>query len=253
MNVLVLSQHGLSQHGLSQHGLSQHGLSQHGGWLLLGHLGQVPVQPDRGQARSWAVQELSRPEYQQARPGVVERALSWLVQRLDVLSLGTGAPPALALLGIALLVGGVCGYVIYRAGGLHPAARRRTQVLPATPTTAAGHRAAAAAHAAAGHWDLAVVERFRAIARELEERALLRPQPGRTAVELARDGGRALPNLAADLLVAARYFDDVSYGHLAVGQRAEIALRELDRQLQAAGQPHPEGQLRAARRQVAAP
>jgi hypothetical protein len=79
-----------------------------------------------------------------------------------------------------------------------------------------------------------VVERFRAIARELEERALLSPQPGRTAREVARDGGAALPELASDLLVAAHHFDDVSYGHLTVDRRADQALRDLDDRLRAA-------------------
>jgi hypothetical protein len=79
-----------------------------------------------------------------------------------------------------------------------------------------------------------VVERFRAIARELEERALLSPQPGRTAREVARDGGKALPELAADLLVAAHHFDDVSYGQLNVDRRVDQTLRDLDERLRAA-------------------
>jgi hypothetical protein len=195
-------------------------------------LAVVPVQPERDQARSWAVQELSRREYQEARPSLVERALTWLGDVLDRVDFGTGAPPGLGLLALGLLVAGVAIYAVRRAGGLHANARRRAEaVLPAGRSTAAEHRAAAERHAQAGDWDLAVVERFRAIAREFEERALLRPQPGRTAVEVARDGGAVLPELAADLLAAARWFDDVSYGHLSVGRPADLALRELDDRL----------------------
>ena len=198
-------------------------------------LADVPVNPDRDLARQWANQELAKHEYQAAKPGLVERAIQWILDRLDQIQVSGGAPSGLGLVVVTALIVAVVGYVIYRAGGLPGAARRRAaEVLPIRHTSAAEHRAAADRHAAAGQWDLAVVERFRAIARELEERALLLPQPGRTAVEVARDGGRAVPALAEDLLRAARYFDDVSYGHLAVGPQADVALRELDAQLRAA-------------------
>jgi Domain of unknown function (DUF4129) len=192
----------------------------------------VPIEPGREQARAWAVQELSRREYQEARPGLIERALTWLWDRLNLLDLGTGAPPTLGLVAIVLIVAGVVWYAIRRSGGLHRVARRPTaEVLPAEHTTAADHRAAADRHAAAGRWDLAVVERFRAVAREFEEQALLDPQPGRTALEVARAGGRARPDLATALLRAAGSFDDVSYGHLAVGAAADEGLRALDDRL----------------------
>jgi hypothetical protein len=198
-------------------------------------LAQVPVQPDREQARSWAIQELSRPEYQAAKPGLVQRGLTWIWDQLDQLDLGGGASALVGLAIFALLVGAVVAYILYRTGGLRRTARRgRAEVFSGAPVTAADHRAAADQHAAVQDWDRAVVERFRAIARELEERALLSPQAGRTAVEVATDGGTARPDLAADLRTAARAFDDVSYGHLSVGQAADLALRELDDRLRSA-------------------
>ena len=195
----------------------------------------VPVHPDRGTARDWAVQELSRQEYQDAKPGLGERLLTWFWDLINGSSVGIGAPPVLALVLIVAVITAVVIYAVRRSGGLHGTARRKAgAVLPHRYTTAADHRAAAERHAGAEEWSLAVVERFRAIARELEERALLRPQPGRTAMEVARDGGAALPDLSADLLAAARFFDDVSYGHLEVGPPADQALRSLDERLQAA-------------------
>jgi hypothetical protein len=194
---------------------------------------RVPVQPDQGQARDWAVQELSRREYEDARPGLVERALHWFWDLLDGVSFGAGPAPVLALLILAAVVGLVVTFAIRRSGGLHRTARRRAAtVLPATMTTAADHRAAADRHARAEAWDQAVVEQFRAVARELEERALLSPQPGRTALEVARDGGAARPDLTTGLLAAARSFDEVSYGRLTVGRAAYLSVRELDDQLQ---------------------
>jgi hypothetical protein len=203
--------------------------------MLLSRLAAVPIQPDRGQARDWAVQELSGRVYQEARPGLGERVLQWIWDLINSAEVAVGAPPLAALLVLVGVVAAVTTYALRRSGGLHPTARRKTTaVLPVRHTTAAEHRAAAQRHAAAQEWGPAVVERFRAIARELEERALLSPQPGRTAVEVARDGGAALPDLASDLLTAARSFNDVSYGRLSVDESTERALRELDERLRTA-------------------
>ncbi|HST86478.1 MAG TPA: DUF4129 domain-containing protein [Kineosporiaceae bacterium] len=203
--------------------------------MFVSGLAAVPVHPDRGTAQDWAVQELARREYQEAKPSLAERVLQWVVDQIGKLNFDAGAPPELALLLIAFVVGAVVTYAVYSSGGLHSTARRKGgRVLPERHTTAADHRAAAQRHADAEEWGPAVVERFRAIARELEERALLSPQPGRTAREVARDGGKALPELASDLLVAAHHFDDVSYGHLSTDRRADQALRDLDERLRAA-------------------
>jgi Domain of unknown function (DUF4129) len=200
------------------------------GWTAV-----VPVQPDRDLARSWANQELARPEYRSARPGLIERVVDWIWRQITDVGFAGGTSQLVGLLIVAVVIAAVAGFLIYRAGGLHRMARRQADpVLPSRHSTAAEHRALADRHAAAQNWDLAVVERFRAIARELEERALLTPQPGRTARELARDGGAAVPEQANDLLVAARYFDDVSYGHLRVGPDADLAVRELDDRLRTA-------------------
>lgn len=96
----------------------------------------------------------------------------------------------------------------------------------------------------------AVLERFRAIARELSERTLVPASPGATAAEVARDGGKALPELSADLRTAARHFDDVLYGHLeltnAAGRQADEFLRGLDQRVRSAKAtsqlPEPVGQ-----------
>jgi hypothetical protein len=201
---------------------------------MLNWLAAVPVDPDRDTARDWAVQELSRREYQSAKPGLGERLLTWLWDLFNRIELAGGAPPVPALVLIAVVIAAVVTYAVRRSGGLHGTARRKAApVLPDRSTTAADHRAAAQRHLDAQEWDHAVVEWFRAIARELEERALLIPQPGRTAVEVARDGGAARPDLASDLLAAAHYFDDVSYGHLSVGRPAVEALRDLDDRLRA--------------------
>ena len=109
--------------------------------------------------------------------------------------------------------------------------------------TAAEHRAAADAHAAAGEWADAVRERLRAVVRSLEERAVLDQRPGRTADEAAAEAGAALPAVAAELRRAARLFDDVWYGGRAAGPESDAALRAVDEQVRAARQGQTSGAL----------
>ena len=94
--------------------------------------------------------------------------------------------------------------------------------------SAAEHRATAEQHAAAGNWSAAIRHRLRAVARQLEESAVLDPVPGRTATELARDAGRAIPNLAAELARAAETFNDVTYGEQPGTESAYRMIADLD-------------------------
>lgn len=102
------------------------------------------------------------------------------------------------------------------------------------PRSAADHRSAADAHAAAGRWTEAVQERMRAVVRSLEERTLLDPRPGRTADEAAAEAALSLPDHAADLRAAARTFDDVTYGGRTADADTYARLRALDLTLERA-------------------
>ena len=75
-----------------------------------------------------------------------------------------------------------------------------------------------------GDWAEAVRERFRAIVRELEERALLDAAPGRTADEAAprRPAGRC-PTAPPTCAAAARTFDEIWYGGRPAGRGADAA------------------------------
>ncbi len=189
---------------------------------------EVPVLPDAEEGRRWAREELAGPGYE--RPGLVRRALEWLFERLQTIPLPEGQGSSLLAGVLVLLVAALVGWALFRAGG--PLARRRAAapdaVFERRARSAAEHRAAADAAAAAGDWRTAVVERFRAVVRDLEENGVLAEQPGRTADETARTGGVQLPAVAADLHAAARLFDDVRYGDRDAGPAADATLRELD-------------------------
>nr|WP_312885633.1 DUF4129 domain-containing protein [Lipingzhangella halophila] len=100
-----------------------------------------------------------------------------------------------------------------------------------SPRTAADHRTAAEEHAAAGEYAEAIRERLRAITRDLEERAIITPRPGRTATELATDASAALPARREALHRAAALFNDVVYGDRPATADDAHLLRELDDQL----------------------
>jgi Domain of unknown function (DUF4129) len=121
-----------------------------------------------------------------------------------------------------------------RARGLAPIQR------PDDLRSAREHRARADRAAAAGDWNAALIERVRAVASELVERAVIDDRPGRTATELAGEAGRLLPELAPELRAVAARFNQVAYGGVAAREPDVRLATDLDEALQ-----------RSARRQVA--
>jgi hypothetical protein len=196
---------------------------------------RVPVDLGREEAQAAARAELAKPEYQADRPGYIERAVGWALEKLsELFALGGGVSPRgwflvlLTALLVALVVVAVRRKV--RTAG-RPGDRR---LFVGQVRTAADHRAAADAAAARGAWADAVRERLRAIVRGLEERGLLDARPGRTADEAASEAGLALPSCAEDLRRAARLFDDVWYGGRSATEESDRQLREVDAAVQAA-------------------
>lgn len=195
----------------------------------------VPVSPDAEEARRWAQEELSRSIYAE-RTGLLERVLAWLTDLLTSLgSLGARGPGWL-LPTVAVGVTAIAVSVALIVGG--PVRRRRTvtrdePLLPAGGPSAAALRAAAEAARAAGDHSAAVVDRFRAIVRDLADRVLVPDEPGLTADEAAVAAGARLPAVAADLRAAAMLFDAVRYGRRRVEAAQDAWLRDLDRRVAA--------------------
>src|SRR5260370_7701885 len=118
---------------------------------------------------------------------------------------------ALVVLGMLAVI--IVGSVLGRLGPVPLAHRARGGARRGgAVATAREHRDRAQRLAAAGDWSGAIRESLRAIAADLEERAILPPRAGRTADELAIEAGSVLPAYGDGLWSAARLFDDVCYG-----------------------------------------
>ncbi|MEV4561379.1 DUF4129 domain-containing protein [Kitasatospora sp. NPDC049285] len=203
----------------------------------------VPVTVPRDAARDAAHEELRKAVYHQHDPGLIDRALDWLGRQFDRMFDNLGSPfgggggTALVLLLVVAVL--IAAALWWRYGAPGRTARSTSALFTADgPRSADQHRAAAAAHAAAGEWADAVREQMRALVRGLEERTLLDPRPGRTADEAAAEAGRALPDHAAELAAAAGLFDDIAYGDRTADQDAYRTLAALDRTV-AATRPTP--------------
>ncbi|WP_290053877.1 DUF4129 domain-containing protein [Amycolatopsis solani] len=196
-------------------------------------LTDVPVDIDRDSARRAAAEELSDPKYRDAQPGFLEQVGQWLGEQLDKLLRGMssvvpGGPFGLLLVLVLLIV--LVVVVRLRTGKVARTARADRVVFGGERKNAADYRRSAAEAAAAGRYDDAVRDRFRAVVRALEERALLDTRSGRTADEAAAEAGVLLPNVADALRTGARLFDDVHYGGREGTEAAYRTLTELDEQ-----------------------
>ncbi|MCX5391040.1 DUF4129 domain-containing protein [Streptomyces sp. NBC_00094] len=198
--------------------------------------GDAPVDISRLPAREAAERELSEPMYHENDPSLLQRGLDRFWEWIDDLfGAASGATPGgiVGLVAIVLVVIALVAALWWRLG-----TPRRTpgtagdSLFTDGPRTADEHRAAATRHASAGHWNQAVQERMRAIVRSLEERVLLDPRPGRTADEAAAEAGRSLPSRADDLRLAARAFDDVTYGGRTADEPTYRRIEELDTALE---------------------
>lgn len=191
----------------------------------------VPVVPDADQARQWLERELADPVYQE-RESLLQRFWNWLSDLFGSVPVGGAGGPWWLLL-ILLLVAVIALVAFWVAGPVRrggPRAQRSARVLADDDLRDAEDlRAAANAAASAGDWATAVAERFRALVRALEDRAVLDERPGRTAREAAQAAALRLPEHGEGLYRASELFDGVVYGHHDARPEDDAAMRDLDR------------------------
>jgi hypothetical protein len=178
-------------------------------------LADVPVDVTAPDARDAANRELANPAYHAAQPSVVGRVLAWLYNHIvDLLDAAAGALPGgkEGLIALALLLLVIVIAMRWRVGALRRVHRSSPVGLDTPSQSAAELRKAADEALARGDRAQAVLQRFRAITRGLEERGVLEERAGRTVDEVAAEAGARLPEHGAGLGAAARTFDDVVYG-----------------------------------------
>ena len=202
----------------------------------------VPVELGRDEAAQLARDELAKQIYRDAGPGLVVRVVRWLLEQRRATCWTASPGPRRA--GTPGSWWSCCCWsspwsrCASRSARSGASEAREQALFTGRARTAAEHRAAADAHAAAGEWAEAVRERLRAVVRSLEERAVLDERPGRTADEAAAEAGAALPAVADDLRQAARLFDDIWYGGRPAGPESDARLRAVDERVRAA-RPQP--------------
>ncbi len=197
---------------------------------------------DRDAAHDAAQAELSKSIY--PKPSAIDMILGWLEDVLYRLTAGASKFPGgwltvtvlLVLLVIAIVVAVRIARRAMRSSRSDAPALFGDHLL-----TAAEHRATAERYAASGDWAPAIRHRLRAIARQLEENGVLDAVPGRTATELARAAGRALPTLAGELSSAADIFNDVTYGERPATEQQYRRIADLDARLGRQSGPSPSG------------
>lgn len=185
----------------------------------------------RDSARDAARDELSRREYADAQPPLLVRLAGRLVRELGELLDGAAAAVPGGRLGLLLLLGLLVLLVAVVLTRLRPTGRsgaRAPLFAGSAELSAAQHRELAEQAAAEGRFAEAVRERLRAVVRDLEARGVLDPRPGRTAGEIARDAGAAVPAVATDLRRAAVAFDEVWYGGRTADEASYALLVEVD-------------------------
>jgi hypothetical protein len=184
---------------------------------------------DRDAAHQAAQIELDKPIYTKASPG--QRFENWISELLNrLLEKTSHIPGGWFTTTVLLILLAVAVIVAIRIARNTLRTRRGGDYLlfDTAQLTAAQHRATAEGYAAEGNWAAAIRHRLRAVARQLEEAGVLNPAAGRTANELARDAGAALPHLADELSDAATAFNDVTYGERPGTQAAYQMIADLD-------------------------
>lgn len=187
---------------------------------------------DRDAAHDAAQRELSKPIY--PRGSLTDQLVAWLDDLIYKITAGGASVPGgwLTITVLLLLVVAAVVVAVRIARGTMRTNRGRQSLLfGSREMSAAEHRSTAEHLAAEGDWASAIRHRLRAVARHLEETAVVNPVPGRTATELARDAGQAIPGLTAEFRNAADAFNDVTYGERPGTEPAYRMVAELDEHL----------------------
>lgn len=195
-------------------------------WSPLRGLDPTPVE-----ARDWLEQELHRSDYQSPW---LESAIRWVLDQLRRLLDGAGhvagLSPLITVL-VALVVIALLAWVLPKVRRESVVARTGGAVLEDLTITARTYRDLAAKAFRDGRYDDAILDGFRAIAKDMSDRTLLDDAPGRTAHEVSLALAQPFPDHANRLVRAADVFDSVRYGHRQASAEQFGEVQHLDAEL----------------------
>ncbi|WP_235984744.1 DUF4129 domain-containing protein [Actinomyces trachealis] len=213
-------------------------------WPLRLPLSGAPATPDADSARRAAEDELAKPAYH-PRPNLLQLLWKWFQRQVESSRLFPDELPAwvsmLIVLTAAVFLLGVLVIVLRRFTRVQRR-RRLGSLFDSDLRDAAALARDADAAAQAGDFATAVVERFRAIIRSLDERGLLEDYPGMTAQEASVLAQQALTGahtkngeslvLDPQLHEAGNLFDTVRYGENEPTTQQDQWMRELAAQVE---------------------
>lgn len=212
---------------------------------LVAQLGcDVPATPDAQEAREAAERELAREIYRE-RPSIWQLLWQWLLDHLNPSQVVPGVPPWLSTLIVIITAAALVGMLILLLSRATLARRRRargTALFEGDERDSTTLTRDADAAAARHDWATAVVDRFRAIIRSLDERALVEDYPGMTAQEAGTLACQALldvEGLHLSLHQAAVLFDTVRYGRVVSTEQQDEWMRQLAERVTSAAPSAP--------------
>lgn len=189
------------------------------------------LDPTPAEARDWLEQELHRSDYQSPW---LESAIRWVLDQLRRLLDGAGhvagLSPLITVL-VALVVIALLAWVLPKVRRESVVARTGGAVLEDLTITARTYRDLAAKAFRDGRYDDAILDGFRAIAKDMSDRTLLDDAPGRTAHEVSLALAQPFPDHADRLVRAADVFDSVRYGHRQASAEQFGEVQHLDAEL----------------------
>jgi hypothetical protein len=175
----------------------------------------VPLEPDRDDARTLLLDELSKVEYAQALPSWFDRAAQWVIDWFMGVRVGEGegVPFGLLIAGLVIIALAVAsGLLIYGLPRWQTRSSANDDLFGENDTRSARElRRDASAAASRSDFAHAIADQYRALARALDERTVVALVPGTTAHLVARQASTAFPEATDALEAAAGLFDGVRY------------------------------------------
>jgi hypothetical protein len=188
-----------------------------------------PLDPSGPEARAELRRELLRPEYHEQN--LLQRLIEWVTREVSRgIDQASQAPPLSTFMAMVVFVALALalGWLASRARRTARDREQKAAVLTDEVVSADELRARAEAALAAGRFEEAVVEGFRAVAVRQVERGRLADAPGATAHEVAETLAQEYAGMADRVRAGALLFDAVRYGDRPATREQAASVLALD-------------------------